>query len=154
MGPKEREKMTETRKRKVTPRQSRSQHYLDRKSECASAREAFRRGKALDIWELERHSVSESAITCIPAIERPWDFPLGFCEFTIPSQIRARVIPTVPKRRGLRRPTRSRIKTMKMKSTEVVSRDWKVDVPELVGHLGGRGFECRTSGETFKRGEN
>jgi hypothetical protein len=72
MGPKEKEKMMETRKMNVTP-----------------------------------------------AMERPRDFPSGFWELTIPSQIKASVIPMVPKRRGLRRPTRSRMKTMKMKSGEV-----------------------------------
>lgn len=56
-----------------------------------------------------------------PAIDKPRDFPSGFWELTIPSAIKARVIPMVPKRRGLRRPTRSRMKTMKMKSGEMLS---------------------------------
>lgn len=54
-----------------------------------------------------------------PPIERPWRLPPGFCELIIPSHIRARVMPTVPMRRGLRLPTRSRKKTMKMKSSYI-----------------------------------
>jgi hypothetical protein len=51
-----------------------------------------------------------------PAMERGRFEPSWFWELMAPSQIRATVIPMVPRRRGLRRPTRSRMKTMKIKS--------------------------------------
>jgi hypothetical protein len=49
-------------------------------------------------------------------MERYFFVPPGFWELITPSQIRARVIPMVPKRRGFLRPTRSRIKIMKIES--------------------------------------
>lgn len=51
-----------------------------------------------------------------PPMDNPWRLPPGFWEFIMPSQIKARLMPIVPKIRGLRRPTRSRMKTIKMKS--------------------------------------
>lgn len=54
-----------------------------------------------------------------PPIERPCFVPCGFWLFKIPSQINATVIPMVPHRRGFRRPTRSRMKIMKIKSREL-----------------------------------
>lgn len=69
-----------------------------------------------------------------PAIERPCFVPSVFWLLMAPSQINASVIPIVPKRSGFRRPTRSRRKTMKMRSEAVVNK-----------HLGyGSGFEALT----------
>lgn len=52
-----------------------------------------------------------------PAMESPVEGLLGLiCELTTASQISARVIPIVPNNRGFRRPTRSRMNTMKIRS--------------------------------------
>lgn len=93
MGPKDQEKMADTRKRKKTP-----------------------------------------------AMERLRLVPSWFWELMTPSQIRAHVIPMVPKRRGLRRPTRSRMKTMKIKSEgETLANGFKGTAEQ-----GNSGLEIRT----------
>lgn len=53
-----------------------------------------------------------------PPMERPRLLPSLFCELMAASQIRAMVMPMVPMSKGLRRPTRSRRKTMKMRSVD------------------------------------
>lgn len=68
IGPKDREKMTETRKRKKTP-----------------------------------------------ALETPSRVPPGFCWLMTASQMREMVIPAAPKSKGFLRPTRSRMKKMKIR---------------------------------------
>lgn len=56
-----------------------------------------------------------------PAMERPLLSPAVFWLFMTASQTRAMVMRTVPTRRGLRRPTRSRKNVMKMRSRLKVS---------------------------------
>jgi hypothetical protein len=56
-----------------------------------------------------------------PPIERPLFVPSGFWLLIAASQMRAIVMPMVPKIKGLRRPTRSRMKTINMKSLSFVS---------------------------------